>query len=193
MAKGSILLKILTVIGDRTIDLCDMVDIYLSTTVPRVSIRKMENMLYERQSQREKERFKREDQIESRRRLKIYISKLKGDGLIEQTRENKILLTSKGLEKLQRIKFRPCNQEFEIEKSSRIIIFSFDIPEKYRKQRNWLREVLKFLNFELVHQSTWVGKIRIPEELLEKLEEMRILKYIKIFEVTKIGTLKELN
>jgi hypothetical protein len=37
-----------------------------------------------------------------------------------------------------------------------------------------------------------VGKIKISEKLLEQLEKKEILKYIKIFEVTKTGTLKEL-
>ncbi|MBI3459061.1 hypothetical protein HY061_02255 [Candidatus Azambacteria bacterium] len=192
MTKGSMLLKILTTISDQTVDFLAILE---SLVLVRHgdSLGKMQYEHYQRQEKRLSERLTRDSQKESKRRLQRYISKLKQDGLIELTKENQISLTSRGFDKIEELKSRPYNQGFQIEESSQVIIISFDIPEKYRKNRNWLRGVLKFLNFEMVHQSTWVGKIKIPEKLLEQLEKMEILKYIKIFEVTKTGTLKELK
>jgi len=196
MSKESIISKILTTISDQAVDFCAILE-SLALVRHGDSLGKMQFDHYQRQEKRLSDRSKRdnqrEKQRESKRRLQIYISRLKQDGLIERTKENKILLTPKGSTKLKELKSKPSNQGFGIIKSSNVIIISFDIPEEDRKSRNWLREVLKFLEFKLVHQSTWVGKTKIPEKLVERLEEKGILKYIKIFEVTKTGTLKELN
>lgn len=194
MTKPLILSKILTTIGDQAVDFYDIFESLLAASLAgyRAPIM-IEREHNQRQWKRATERQERENKKESKRRLQKYISKLKKDGLIEQTIENQILLTSLGLKKLKGLKSKPYNQEFKISKSSKVTIVSFDIPEEDRKSRNWLREVLKFLEFKLVHQSTWVGKTKIPEKLVERLEEKGILKYIKIFEVTKTGTLKELK
>ncbi|MBI3459276.1 hypothetical protein HY061_03390 [Candidatus Azambacteria bacterium] len=191
MNKGSILLKILTMIGDRTIDFYDIFEGFVAAGY-HTSLKGLEYQHDKRQWKRAKERREREDQRESKRYLQQYISRLKCDGLIERT-ENQVSLTLRGLDKLEKLKYNSYNQNFEIIESSNVIIISFDIPEKYRKNRNWLRGVLKFLNFEMIHQSTWMGKIKMPQKLLEQFEKKEILKYIKIFEVTKTGTLKELN
>jgi len=193
MNKALILSKILTTISDQTVDLYDLFESLLAASLAGyrapIMIEKEHN---QRQWKRVAERRERENRKESKRRLQKYISKLKQDGLIDRTKENQVSLTPSGLDKLEQLKSRSYNQRFEIIESSNVIIISFDIPEKYRKNRNWLRGVLRFLNFEMIHQSTWVGKIKISEKLLEQLEKKEILKYIKIFEVTKTGTLKEL-
>jgi hypothetical protein len=45
----------------------------------------------------------------------------------------------------------------------------------------------------MTHKSLWVGKIGVPKQLILDLEKLRILEHIKIFEVTKEGTLREVN
>ena len=42
----------------------------------------------------------------------------------------------------------------------------------------------------MVHQSVWVGKTKIPETLILDLENLHILEYVEIFEISKNGTLK---
>ncbi len=73
--------------------------------------------------------------------------------------------------------------------SSRVIIVMFDIPEKMRRKRAWLRSVLKNLGFEKVQQSVWKGTNKIPRRLLQDLERFSMMNYVDIFEATKLGTL----
>ncbi len=170
MAHSSIIFKILTTISKNTFTIYDVFESLLSIDCS-ASIYK-------------------EDKKENKRHLQQYVSKLVRDDLIKKTKDNYVSLTSHGLAKLKKLKSIPRNHDFKIEESPHIIIISFDIPEKYRRSRNHLRELLKCIDFKLVHKSTWFGKTKIPEELLKKLEKMEILKYIKIFEVTKSGTLE---
>ena len=47
-----------------------------------------------------------------------------------------------------------------------LVIVAFDIPERERKKRAWIREVLAGLGLEILQKSVWVGTKRIPQELL---------------------------
>ena len=77
--------------------------------------------------------------------------------------------------------------------SPNLIIFSYDLPVSSRVLRDRVREILKILDFKMIHQSLWVGKIKISKELLKYLEEIEALKYIEILEVTKQGTLSSIK
>src|SRR3989338_825438 len=86
------------------------------------------------------------------------------------------------------------NKHYEVkDKQPHQIIISFDIPEKFRRKRDWLREVIQNLGFKMVHKSVWVGNIKLPEQLIFDLERVNILEFIEIFEVTKTGTLKKVD
>ena len=73
-----------------------------------------------------------------------------------------------------------------------LVIVSFDIPEEFRKKRDWLREVLRNLDFEMVHKSVWIGQSKIPSRMIKDLEIMDMFDYLQIFEVTKSGTLRKI-
>jgi len=45
----------------------------------------------------------------------------------------------------------------------------------------------------MIHQSVWVGKIKIPRQFILDLEEINILGYIEIFEISKMGSLKKVK
>ncbi len=130
-------------------------------------------------SRREEEAIK-----EGRRRLSKYLWKLKNDGLIRGAKKGQLNLTKKGRETLENFQ-----ESYEKIASERLVIVSFDIPESLRRGRGILREKLKLLGFQMVHQSTWFGKSKVPPEFLSELERIGVLKYVKIFEVTKGGTL----
>ncbi len=68
----------------------------------------------------------------------------------------------------------------------------FDVPEKYRKSRNWLRAELASCGFEMMQKSVWIGKRPLRKEFIEKLRERKLVDYIHIVEITKKGTLTEL-
>jgi len=125
---------------------------------------------------------------------KLYstLNRLKRDGLIEK---NKDLwkITKKGVLKINEIKPNDIKRNI-LEKSkpsNSLIIVSYDISETHRKDRWWVVEILKLLGFHMVHQSTWIGKTKLPQEFLEELISREIMDNFKIFEVSKTGNLKE--
>ena len=76
---------------------------------------------------------------------------------------------------------QPAPHSYEkIENPSTTILVTYDIPEKLRKKRAWLRSVLKSLDYEMLHQSAWISNVKIPEELLQDLRAMGLLQYIQI-------------
>jgi DNA-binding transcriptional regulator PaaX len=63
------------------------------------------------------------------------------------------------------------------------IMVLFDIPEKKRKTRNWLRLHLKLWDFKMIQQSVWLGQGPLPKEFTERLELFGISKCVKILKV----------
>jgi phenylacetic acid degradation operon negative regulatory protein len=71
------------------------------------------------------------------------------------------------------------------EKSTSSMIISFDIPEKDRILRNWLRNQIKIFNYKMLQQSLWIGPGPLPEPFLKRLENLKIRKNIKTFKIAK--------
>ncbi|MBI5221132.1 MAG: hypothetical protein HY978_04865 [Candidatus Liptonbacteria bacterium] len=74
----------------------------------------------------------------------------------------------------------------------KFVVVAFDVPEKERWKRRWLRSVLTNLNLHLVQRSVWVGKAAIPKQFVQDLAALNLLEAVEIFEVTKTGTLRHL-
>ncbi len=124
------------------------------------------------------------------------LSILKKEGIIETKKVGDRSfwnLTKFGLKKYLNLREKIEIKKSTAKNSDGVIIVSYDIPEKIYKERFWLREVLKMLDFTMVQKSLWVGKKSISKEFLKSLEKHDILKYVKIFKVTKSGNLKELE
>jgi phenylacetic acid degradation operon negative regulatory protein len=66
------------------------------------------------------------------------------------------------------------------------IIISFDIPEKNRVLRNWLRNQIKIFGYKMLQQSLWIGPGPLPSEFIKRLEDLKIRKNIKTFKIAKI-------
>jgi hypothetical protein len=45
----------------------------------------------------------------------------------------------------------------------------------------------------MVQKSLWLGKVKIPEEFLVDIRKLSLLDYVEIFEITKTGSLKNLD
>ena len=72
-------------------------------------------------------------------------------------------------------------------------IVTFDIPERERRKRDWLRGALRNLGLAMVQKSVWIGKVKIPGELVEDMKSMRILDFVEIFEISKTGSLQQVT
>lgn len=111
---------------------------------------------------------------EDRKRGGLWIITLAGKKQLEKLKQT---------EKLPKLFYKK-----EIDDGLNIVIF--DIPEKYKTKRNWLRRCLLELEFIMLQKSVWTGKNKLPEEFLKDLEELKIIEFIHIFKVSKTGTLK---
>jgi DNA-binding transcriptional regulator PaaX len=129
---------------------------------------------------------------QKRRQIEKYIYKLKRDGLIEFSSGKKIKLSKKGAEKFESLNSNDFfnKNSYAKEDGERLIIVSYDLPIRFNKQRDKLREILKILGFRMIHKSVWVGKVKIPIRLINGLDKLHLLPYIEILEVTKQGSLK---
>ena len=76
-------------------------------------------------------------------------------------------------------------------KSPSSIIISFDIPEKEAYKRVWLRNVLRSLDYAILHESVWIGNNVIPIECMDEIRRMEMTKYVHIFSVLKKGTIEK--
>lgn len=118
---------------------------------------------------------------------------LKREGFIEKKQaHNNVFwkITSNGLNKLGLIKEKTTN--YQIHNDGKLKIVVFDVPEKERRKRAWLREALKMLGFKMLQQSVWMGKNKIPEQFLFDMRQKNLLPHVHIIEVSKGGTVREL-
>lgn len=72
-----------------------------------------------------------------------------------------------------------------------ITIVAFDIPEREKFKRRWLRGCLKSLEFSMLQKSVWIGKRRLPEKFIRALREEDTLRSVQIFGISKTGTIEE--
>lgn len=82
--------------------------------------------------------------------------------------------------------------DYESKSSDNLTIVIFDIPEKHKGKREWLRYILRRLGFEMAQKSVFMGKVNIPQRFLVDLGKMGLIGFVEIFEVSKEGSLKKL-
>ena len=198
MRKGELTRKILGAIENLAIDTFDLLDAFLSAGYG-ASYSKLKYELSRREKARGRKSTESNVQRETRQRYYNFIYKLKRDGLVEEKirKDKKIFtITKKGREKL--LLLRDQNRKklpktpYSKEEGTKFIIVTFDVPEKERRKRDWLREALKNLGFKMIQKSVWLGKIKIPKIFLDDLVELKLIDFVEIFEVGRAGTLKHI-
>ena len=121
----------------------------------------------------------------SKKQISNTLSDLKRRGIVEYHDDFTWSVTEKGKtlykEKGGRMVFRYFSLKEEDEKEKEELIIIFDIPEKERRKRDWLRSQLKLFDFEQIQKSVWLGPDRLPKEFFAYLEELGIRGNIKIF------------
>lgn len=117
--------------------------------------------------------------------LRTTLSRLKKRGLVNN-RSGVWLITRKGKEYLEdKLKLRiPHFRYLKSDYNKKEMVVVFDIPEKKKHYRNWLRSELRALGFVPIQKSVWLGPAPLPKEFIEYLSEMNILKYLKFFKAT---------
>lgn len=121
--------------------------------------------------------------LRSKAALSMMLSRMKKEGLVEGERGT-FLLTKKGRKNASRmtlLKKLPFGKN---------ILVIFDIPEELSSKRQWLRNELKCMEFEMIQKSVWRGDVVIPKRFVENIHDLKIENYVHIFEITKLGTMR---
>jgi DNA-binding transcriptional regulator PaaX len=197
--RGSVTLKILEVISDMGENAVDGFTAFMNAGYG-ASFSRLNYEFSKAQGSRASGSISGEEEIRLRQRYANIISRLRKDGLIaaKGSHEKKgIFLTPKGIKKM--LWFREQNSRllplthYPKEAGKEFVIATFDIPETERWKRDWLRMALRNLGFRMVQQSVLIGKVKIPQEFLDDLKKLRLVKYIEIFGVNKTGTLEQIT
>jgi len=113
------------------------------------------------------------------------ISRLKRKGLIAKNKKDIFYLTKKGENEAF---FAYINAELSGKKfvkqtqkkwDGKWRIILFDIPEKQKRKRNYLRMVIKTLGFKEFQKSIWIYPYKIPDFLLQLLGEENIAHHVR--------------
>ncbi|MBN2197854.1 hypothetical protein JW698_01495 [Candidatus Wolfebacteria bacterium] len=195
--KGHIILKILESLKDTGLNTIDLFDAFLSAGYG-ASLSKIDYEMERRSRIRERKEAELAYQRQIKQRYYNFIYKLKQNGLIKENKKNNkkfFILTLKGKEKLTLLKKRKKEEfptrYYQKESGNKFIIIIFDIPEKERGKRAWLRAVLQNLDFKLIQKSVWIGKTKIPKNFLEDLLKLKLINFVEIFEISKTGSLEQ--
>lgn len=135
---------------------------------------------------------------EEEKRFYMLLAKLRKEELIEKHSfgiKTAWKLTKNGIEKL--VKYAQIKSKHSVlpkkkyvkKKINDKLLIIFDIPEKWRNQRAWLRRQLKTLGFVKLQQSVWIGTYAVPSDFIHDLQEINLLKYIHIFKISKSGSI----
>lgn len=116
------------------------------------------------------------------------LSRMKKKGLLI-TKDSKFAITPEGrlylTKSIGAIKsfFNTKTYRDNKDKSKKLIVI-FDIPEKLRFYRDWLRGELVGFGFTMIQKSVWFGP-GVPKEFVEYLNECGIMKCIRFFHTTE--------
>jgi CRISPR-associated endonuclease Cas2 len=61
-------------------------------------------------------------------------------------------------------------------------ILMFDIPEEKRTYRNFLRRLLKQIDFTMIQKSVFIASYILPKEFYDLLRELDLLRFVKVIE-----------
>lgn len=132
---------------------------------------------------------------ENKKRCRALIKRLEQQGLIERTQKREkvfVTITRRGTSRLARIQERKALKEAPMAaqaQNARWIIVVFDIPEKKRCKRDWIRRTLHTMGFAMIQKSVWMGQTILPEAFVENITGQGIAPCVEILEVTKEGSI----
>jgi DNA-binding transcriptional regulator PaaX len=152
----------------------DLTSLLLATIGSARNTRKFRSILFEQRLKK----YKKES-------VRVTFSRLQEKEYIEKstfgwsvTNNGKTYLKEKNRQRLLSYLISPFKKN-----QTPSIIISFDIPEKNRKVRNWLRNQIKIFGYKMLQQSLWIGPGPLPKEFLRRLEDLKIRKNVKTFKI----------
>lgn len=136
-----------------------------------------------------------------RKQFRSLLHHLKQDGMVMNKEKGGSVvwrITEKGREKLHTLQkqrknlFSRLHTSYPKMSGTGFTVITYDIPERDRKKRNWLRIVLGTMEFKMLQKSVWISKGGLPEEFVHALRERNMLSCLQIFSVSGKGTIREI-
>ncbi len=195
--KGELLLSILSAAAETAVNTAAFFEVFLKTRYgDSPDFRRRTNA---KMAELDNLKINKEFERQEKRRFASFIYKLKKDGLLMDAggEGGKILeITSLGRAKLAKTASKeslPKVNQYRTEEGGIFTLVIFDIPEDERRKREWIRRALAELGLTMVQKSVWLGKVRIPKQFIADLNELKILNFVQILEITKAGTLRSVG
>lgn len=95
-----------------------------------------------------------------------------------------IILTREGINKVIKAKFKLFQKRKR--KDGKWIMVIFDIPEKKRFSRDFLRKTLYLLGYKMLQQSVWVSPYDVYKETQNFIQRGSLDSYVKMFLIKEI-------
>lgn len=131
------------------------------------------------------------------------LTQLKRDGLITKKKAGSSTfwhITRKGVNNFARRKQDHLREKESLPRKKyfknprkELVIVSFDVPEKTRGKRDWLRSNLVSLGFEKLQKSVWIGTHGVPREFINDLRTINLLSCVHILSVGRRGTIAQME
>jgi len=135
------------------------------------------------------------EDFKTRKAFSSFVSKMEKDGLISRKGKDKLTITHRGrIFAKKKLKTPSWSKTYKIKKidNNSLVLVVFDVPEKEKTKRDWLRFQLVGLGFYKLQQSVWWGTNLLPQDFLEDLEKYNMLSYVHILSVKRKGTISKL-
>lgn len=126
----------------------------------------------------------------SRPTFSVILSRLRKEGLVQRSGSRKRsvwTVTKMGLREIQK------KQQVIPAQDGIPRIVSFDIPEKERKKRRWIREALFEFGYQSLQKSVWLGFSPLPDDFFENLDLLALREHIHVFSIGKMGTIQQVR
>lgn len=151
-------------------------DYLLATLLSCRSQRMQRRMLYEIVSARYKN-----NQSSYRNTL----SRLQKSGYIRYDKETVMLADRKFVTD----HLLPTIHRQHVDTSTQFVIM-FDIPERIRGMRYWIRSQLKLWGFTMMQKSVWVGYGPLPDEFVQEIKRHKLQKFVKVMQMKNVHLVK---
>jgi len=130
------------------------------------------------------ERYRKQRNAKNFAKL-IYYLKRKNLIKIENLEGKKaIILTKRGIDKALKASFKM--EKMQKRKDGKWVMLIFDIPERRRKLRDLLREILQNLGFKLYQKSVWISPYDVSEKVERAVQTYSLDEFVKVFLIEEV-------
>ena len=203
--KGELALKVLEILSKGALGLENVADRLLTPGFGYKGrlTRNQIQALYKRRRERIRRYFTEEELLREKHKVAVLMSRFKKAGLVKgaisKSKKSIWKITTVGLAECLRLKKkleRTTKEKlpivnYKVIKSKHPIVVIFDVAEKEKYKRVWLRFVLANFSFRMLQKSVWIGNNQLPPEFIEDLRRLKLFDSVKVFSVFEEGSISE--